>query len=318
MLCKITDPNCTSEYNGDVELPELGKWYSWEEVMTLAAFNVSISGYGFVYVYYDMVNKKYYVGVCKQAVRKRSRQHHNKTGKLSRIDSIIKDIGCNRILVCIVKVCRIEDLAYFENYFMGILNTLHPNGYNSKKSGYVYRDSCLTQVLMDELPKERLIELQDKGYTYTQIASLLSVKMTPESISIYGRSLGIKLKKRTDRPDLVANEIAELTSAGYSDSEIGDSLDLNSRTVAGIRRKNNIPSGKPKTDGRPVLKIDVTSGVMLARYSSVCAAARTDGIPRTTLCTRIKRKTIKNGAYLIYEDEYLDQQRSSTQVAEGA
>lgn len=218
MLCKITDPNCTSEYNGDVELPELGKWYSWEEVMTLAAFNVSITGYGFVYVYYDMVNRKYYVGVCKQAVRKRSRQHYNKTGKLSRIDSIIKDIGCNHILICIVKVCKVEDLAYFENYFMGILNTLHPNGYNIRKSGYRNTNSNIQEMLSRELPKERLLDLLNNGYTYETIAStMLPIKIAPQNISMYARPLGIIIR---DRTIFSVKKIAELARKGYSNKKL--------------------------------------------------------------------------------------------------
>lgn len=317
MLCKITDPNCTSEYTGDVELPELGKWYSWEEVMTLAAFNVSITGYGFVYVYYDMVNRKYYVGVCKQAVRTRARGHRNKTGNLSRIDSIIKDIGCNRILICIVKVCRVEDLAYFENYFIGILDTLHPTGYNSKKSGYKNTNSNLQEMLSRELPKERLLKLLSDGYAYCTIATtMLPIKVSPSTVAAYGRSLGIVIKIRGR---LSPSKIAELSKKGYSNREIAQELGVNNRSaIAEIKHKYNIPSIRTKNERKPILKIDLNSDVILARYPSATEASDAHNIRPVSVVARIKRKTIKNGAYLVYEDEYLDQQRSSTQAAEGA
>lgn len=317
MLCKIADPNCTNEYQGDIEVPELGKWYSWEEVMTLAAFNVSISGYGFVYVYYDMVNRKYYVGVCKQAVRKRSRQHHNKTGNLSRIDSIIKDIGCTRILVCIVKVCRVEDLAYFENYFIDSLNTMHPNGYNSKKSGYKNIDSDIQEMLSRELPKERLLELLSKGYTYHTIAStMLPTKISPPTLRSYAKSIGVD-RKLCGR--LSPIKIAELSNKGYSNSEIARELGVKDRRgIVTIKRRYNIPSIRISGDPSPVLKIDLNSGVILDRYISIASASESTGIPKTTLTYRLGKKIYVNGAYFIREDEYLKQQRSSTQVAEGA
>lgn len=317
MLCKITDPNCTSEYNGDVELPELGKWYSWEEVMTLAAFNVSIYGYGFVYVYYDMVNRKYYVGVCKQAVRTRSRQHYKKTGKLSRIDSIIKDIGCNRILVCIIKVCRVEDLEYFENYFIDSLDTKHPNGYNVMKSGYKNIDSNIQEMLSRELPKERLLDLLNNGYTYRTIANtMLPFKVSESALSTYGKSHGI-FRKRRGSPS--PSEVAELSKKGYSTKEIAQELGYKSiRAITKIKSRYNIPSIRPIGNARSVLKIDLNSGVILDRYISVSSAGRLNGIHESTVRYKIYKKTGLNGAYFIYEDEYLDQQRSSTQVVEGA
>lgn len=317
MLGKITDPNCTSEYDGDVELPELGKWYSWAEVMDLKVFNVALKGFGFVYAYYDMVNKKYYVGVCKQSVRARARQHYKRTSNSSYVDKAIKDVGCNRILVCIVKVCKTKNLAYFENYFIDILNTIHPNGYNAMKSGYKSIDSNIQEVLSRELPQERLLELLDIGHTYCTIANtVLPIKISPNTLSAYGRSLGIVIKVRAG---ISPNKIAELSNKGYSNREIAQTLGIKSKnTIADIKRKYNISSIRKPSECRPVLEIDLTSGVIIAQYASVKEASNAHKIQPCSLTNRIRRKTITKDAYLIYKDEYLDQQWSSTQVAEGA
>lgn len=317
MNFKIDDPNCTSEYDGDIEIPELGKWYAWEEVMTLAVFANTLAGYGFVYVYYDMVNKKYYVGVCKQSVRARARQHYNKPGKSSQIDLVIKDIGCNRILICIVKVCKTEDLGYFEDYFIDSLNTMCPNGYNSRKSGYRNINSNIQEMLARELPKERLLELLNSGYTYCTIANtMLSIKISDSTLSAYGKSLGIVL---TVRGRLTPNKLTELTSKGYSNREIAQELGIKDRNaIAKVRRRYNIPSIRTPGSPRPVLRIDINSGVILDRYLSIVSASQSNGMPESTMKRKIRNKVEINGAYFIREEDYLKQQRSVTQAVEGA
>lgn len=315
MNSKIDDPNCTSEYDGDIEIPELGKWYSWEEVMTLAVFTTKLAGYGFVYIYYDMVNKKYYVGVCRQSVRKRARQHYNKTNKLTYIEDAIKDIGCNRILVCIVKVCKVEDLVYFENYFIDTLNTMHPNGYNTIKSGYISQRATLQEKLARELPKDRLLNLLNSGYTYRKIKdTILSFKVSCDTLSTYGRSLGIILKQKGV---ISPTEVAELANKGYSNSEIARELKANSKsTIASIRYQYNIPNLREQTNRKPVLKIDPNSGLILAEYVSIVEAAEKCNLVPTAVSWRLKVNKVVKGVYLVYKDEYLKQQRSSTQGVE--
>lgn len=317
MHFKIDDPNCTSEYDGDIEIPELGKWYAWEEVMDLSIFKVTLTGYGFVYVYYDMVNKKYYVGVCKQSLYKRAHQHYNRTGKLPKIDSVIKDIGCNRILICVVKICKVEDLQHFENYFIDSLGTIHPNGYNSRKSGYTITDSKIQKMLSRELPKERLLKLLEDGYTYCTIAStMLPIKISDSTLSIYGQSLGIAIKPKVL---LSPNKIAELSNKGYPVSKIAQELGAkNIRAIKYLKRRYNIPSIREPGSPKPVLRIDINSGVILDRYLSITSASQSNDIPRSTLQRKMRKKTVIKGVYFIFEDEYLKQQRSSTQVAEGA
>lgn len=321
MHFKIDDPNCTSEYDGDIEIPELGKWYSWEEVMDLKVFNVVLEGFGFVYIYYDMVNKKYYVGVCRQSVRTRARRHYNKSSNSTYVDRAIKDVGCNRFLVCVVRVCKVENLLYYENHFIDSLNTMHPNGYNALKSAYNTRESDFQKRLASEFPKERVLELIKAGYTYQEMRNTLPSKPSISAISRYVRLVAPNKTRSGKHPSQIPPAIvSKYSRKGYSDGKIAKKLGLKSpEAIRAIRIAHNIPCGGTKQMAKPVLKIDANSGVILARYVSATEASKIDTVQdKSYTCRRIREKLVRNGAYLIYEDEYLKQQRSVTQAVEGA
>ena len=72
-------------------------------------------------------------------------------------------------------------------------------------------------------------------------------------------------------------------------------------------RKHNIPSGGKKRVNRPVLKIDLNSGVILTQYPSVVEASNANKILPGSLVGRIKKNVIIDGACFVYEDEYLKQ-----------
>lgn len=92
-----------------------------------------MEAFGVVYLITCLVNGKKYVGQTTQALDKRINQH--KYGD-QYIDRAIRKYGWENFTVEVLKECKSkEELDYWEKYFIKVLNTKRPNGYNLTDGG---------------------------------------------------------------------------------------------------------------------------------------------------------------------------------------
>ena len=107
----------------------------------------------YIYCITNSENGMQYIGATKKTVEKRFNQHLN-DAKLK------KKYGCNSIKNAIIEfsddcfsvetllVCNEEQVDFYEDRFINLYNTLHPNGYNLKTGG---RSGC---KLLEETKKQ--------------------------------------------------------------------------------------------------------------------------------------------------------------------
>ena len=69
------------------------------------------------------------------------------------LDNAIRKYGKDKFKVEVLKICKEEELNYWEEHFIKELNTLEPNGYNLTTGGSSHRKSESTKKLMSEIMK---------------------------------------------------------------------------------------------------------------------------------------------------------------------
>ena len=90
-----------------------------------------------IYYILDRITGKGYVGQTRQKLRRRMKSH--KSGSALYIDCAIKKYGWEKFSVFVLEECATpEELNEREKYWIEILNTLYPNGYNRSAGGGNY------------------------------------------------------------------------------------------------------------------------------------------------------------------------------------
>ncbi|MBQ6296242.1 MAG: GIY-YIG nuclease family protein [Selenomonadaceae bacterium] len=84
--------------------------------------------YGVVYLILNTINGKMYVGQTKHTVEERFNQHaYVKTA----IGNAIHKYGKKNFRYCVIKCCASKaDMDYWEKFFIILLGSKYPNGYN--------------------------------------------------------------------------------------------------------------------------------------------------------------------------------------------
>ena len=299
MYLKLDDPNCINEYQGDIEVPELLKWYPLTDVFELEVFRSCIPDYGIVYYVEDFTNHKYYVGVTRVSLCQRFYRRLKSTKGL--LDKAIKDLGMLRFRVCILKVCKVEELNQWEDYYIDSLNTLTPVGYNSCKSAYSENAGKRTRLSVDVVSALVAQDMND-----VQIGDALNY--SPKNIRLFRERHNIPPGKAVVCTDELPEKIFRLRSSGCKWDDIASSHNISEPYVKYIfyRYKREIGIAPIRTrPSNPVVKIDSITFRMLKYFPSVASADRNEGVSNGTTSYRIKNNVIIDGARFMYADDYM-------------
>ena len=110
--------------------------------------------YGEIYCITSPSGKKY-VGQCvkfltsgkKRGYISRWKEHiRDATYKdcCKSLNASIRKYGHENFTIEVLKECLVEELNYYEKYYISFLNTLNPHGYNLTDGGHVCKQSCET------------------------------------------------------------------------------------------------------------------------------------------------------------------------------
>lgn len=101
--------------------------------------------YGYIYRITDLTNGKCYIGQHKYDKPMLDPKYH---GSSSILKNQIKKHPKNFLEEIIFIAATLDELNYFETYFIEHMNTLYPNGYNLNTGGDHYQVSDETKVKM--------------------------------------------------------------------------------------------------------------------------------------------------------------------------
>lgn len=93
---------------------------------------------GEVYCIKNIVTDEKYIGITKKTFRVRYNYRDdwwNAPSVNIKLKNSVKKYGPNNFKVEILETCKIEILAEREIYYIALLNTLHPNGFNLTSGG---------------------------------------------------------------------------------------------------------------------------------------------------------------------------------------
>ena len=129
--------------------------------------------FGDIYLIKNIINNMEYVGQAVHFINSKNRK--KKWGYLGRwknhlikiknkkndqyaascryLDNAIKKYGENNFEIKVLKICKEEELNYWEKYFIKERNTMAPNGYNLTDGGLSHRKSDSTKKLMSQIMK---------------------------------------------------------------------------------------------------------------------------------------------------------------------
>lgn len=100
----------------------------------------------YIYLITNKINNKKYVGQTTQSVKKRFIQHKSSKSSNSILHKSIRKYGKENFVISVLMECySIDELNYFEQYFIEYYNTLSKNGYNLKSGGLNCKHSIVTK-----------------------------------------------------------------------------------------------------------------------------------------------------------------------------
>ena len=93
--------------------------------------------YGVVYYMLNTINGKMYVGQTKQAFKRRIAEHKRDSKKRKvGVDAAIRKYGWENFRCIVIKNCASKaEMDKWEKFFIILLNTKSPNGYNLTDGG---------------------------------------------------------------------------------------------------------------------------------------------------------------------------------------
>ena len=131
--------------------------------------------YGEIYCIINIITQKKYIGQCvkyyssgrKNGYTNRFKRHIreslNKTSNCDVLAKSIRKYGVDKFKIIPILSCKLNMLNYYENYYINLYGTLHPNGYNliTGKSNYKlseYTKNKLRQYKHTEERKQKIRE----------------------------------------------------------------------------------------------------------------------------------------------------------------
>lgn len=187
---------------------------------------------GSIYIIKNKVNNKVYIGQTSLSVKERFKQHlkpstTKKRGSYKLYNAINKYGIDNFYYEIIEENINIEDLDYKEIFYIDFYNS-YKEGYNSTNGGDT-KTICKVQDI------EKLIELNNKKLTYSEIGDYFKVdKITIERTL---HSLGIYRNNIITKEELLKYE-------HLSNIDIGLIFNVSPDTVSRRFKKYNIKRGK--------------------------------------------------------------------------
>lgn len=91
---------------------------------------------GVIYKITNKINSKSYIGQTIRTIEKRWKEHLKNKSHCSALSSAIKKYGAENFEIKVLAICSsIEELNHRESYYIRLLNTLAPTGYNLDTGG---------------------------------------------------------------------------------------------------------------------------------------------------------------------------------------
>lgn len=119
-----------------------------------------------IYIIRNKVNDKVYIGQTVRGYLSRFKEHIDKIRKYPKYDhplyNSIRKYGVDKFYVELLKTCNsIEDLNYWEEFYIKEFNSIAPNGYNLLPGGNNRKHNQLTK---DKIKAEMAIRIQTKEF----------------------------------------------------------------------------------------------------------------------------------------------------------
>ena len=165
---------------------------------------------GVIYLIWNLVNGKRYVGQTTQPLKKRFDAHAR--GKKNPIDRDIQEYGREKFRYGVIKSCTSkEELDYWEKHFVAVLKSKFPYGYNMTDGG----EGLSGYIVSDETREKRSVKLRGIPKPPEQcaaIAATLRGRFRGEAHPFFGKhhtllacsEISIKNRKESPYKNLLA------------------------------------------------------------------------------------------------------------------
>lgn len=230
-----------------------------------------------VYKIINNVNNKQYVGQTVNSISTRWSQHVHaaiKANKTSVLFSAIKKYGSENFTIKTLSNCNsIEEMNHREQYYIKILNTLSPNGYNLDSGG---KNKIMHQSTKYKLSKA-LIGQKRRPFSEDHKRKISEANK--------GQNLGIPLSEETKRKISEANKGAKNCMFGKKQTEYNKikTSKVNKGNKYWLNRKHNEESKIKISKSKDKFKIKVlctNNGII---YESLRFAAKELNISKTSV-----------------------------------
>ena len=144
--------------------------------------------YGVIYLIWNMLNGKKYVGQTKLTVKERFNQHAK--CKKSLIGKAIHKYGRKNFRYGVIEICdTLEQLNECEKYWITALRCKSPVGYNRTDGGFNsggHKQSAKTRAKIGLANKNLLTEMDKRQLSYKELARLLELSTSTISNRMHG------------------------------------------------------------------------------------------------------------------------------------
>lgn len=162
-----------------------------------------------IYKITNLINGKIYIGQTIRSLESRWLSHCSSSSLCLYLSNSIKKYGKENFNVSVLKKCSsLQEMNYYEKFFIKSLNSLAPNGYNLRDGGV---DGIFSDLSKEKMSKAHIGNKYSLGYRQTKETKLkksaicktkvkifCSNGITYDSISQASRDLNIEKKRISD------------------------------------------------------------------------------------------------------------------------
>lgn len=191
-----------------------------------------------IYLIHNTVNGKNYVGQSKHILNRWNQHRYDSKTKDYPLYRAIRKYGIDKFEFSILEECKIDELAYREDYYADLYNAYLPYGYNINKPETHY-----TNLSIPQRYKDIINQLETTNKTYKEIGQ--QFQLSSEQIGRINYGLAWRVEGRTypirkNYNDYDKTQIVPLLKEGYKVKEVGFILGTTEATIQGYMQSNNI------------------------------------------------------------------------------
>lgn len=254
-----------------------------------------------IYKITNLINNKVYIGQSKHIYRRWAQHRSDSKTKEMPLYRAMRKYGIENFKFEIIKECKIEELSYYEDFYINEYNSYIPNGYNYNKAETHFTNILIPEkyLYIKELLKTTTIPMSEIGKEIGLSAQ--QIRRINEGVAWRQDNEKYPLRKSYCNYD--STLIIPLLKEGLKIKEIAEQLGTTEAAIQGYMQFNNIHTSDFReriSSNKKTKQID-KEGNIINEFPTIKAAgehlSQLLGCSLNTALCGIKRTLDKNKMY---------------------